>query len=299
MPSHCRRGFTLVELLVVIAIIGVLIALLLPAVQKAREAANRSSCQNNLKQIGIALHGYHDQNGSFPPAYLYVEPEGGELPWHTAPGWGWGTLIRSHLEKGTLNVDLKTSIGDPVNEAVRTTVIRTYICPSDRETGIYIVYDLFGNELVHAASTSYAACYGCGLEIGERAGTGNGIFFRNSKIRAADITDGLSNTLAIGERGSFFARTPWTGAINSGTVQTTPGAPVYGNIIEEAPVQAFASTNGTTPLNDPESNPYLFFSPHSNTVMFAFADGSVRPIVTSTSPATLRVMATRSEGEVE
>src|SRR5438045_3222233 len=92
----CRRGFTLIELLVVIAIIGVLIALLLPAVQAAREAARKVQCRNNLKQVGIALHNYHDTQGTFPMGYVaWPDPD----PEHTAPGWGWAALILPQMEQ--------------------------------------------------------------------------------------------------------------------------------------------------------------------------------------------------------
>ena len=153
-------------------------------------------------------------------------------------------------------------------------------------------------DVVQAATTSYAGCYGYGFEIGERPEFGTGIFFRNSNIRVADITDGLSNTLAIGERGALFVRTPWAGAVNGGTVRISPDAPVNGNRVEEAPVEAMASIDGWTRLNDPDSNPYLFFSPHGNVVHFLFADGAVHPLGTETNLTTLRALATRAADEV-
>jgi hypothetical protein len=152
-------------------------------------------------------------------------------------------------------------------------------------------------DLVEAATNSYAANYGYGFDIGEAPAWGNGVFYRNSKTRIKDITDGTSTTLAIGERGALLVRTPWAGAINGGTVTTTPGAPVNGNMMEEAPVQVMASANGSTPLNHPNSNPYLFFSPHSNIVIFAFADGSVQPLASTVNPSILAALATRSGSE--
>jgi prepilin-type N-terminal cleavage/methylation domain-containing protein/prepilin-type processing-associated H-X9-DG protein len=297
--SGNRRGFTLIELLVVMAIIGVLVSLLVPAIQRVREAARRAQCLNHLKQIGLALQNYHQAQGSFPPAYQFVMPEEGAPPWDTAPGWGWGTFLLPFLDQEPLfrQIDLSVPIEESIHATVRTTPLRVFTCPTDRETGTYMLKKISMKDLVEAATNSYAANYGYGHDIGESPSYGTGIFCRNSKTRIAEVTDGVSTTLAIGERGAFFVRTPWAGAINGGTVSITPGAPVNSNIMEEAPVQVMASANGTTPLNDTDSSPYLFFSPHSNIVNFAFADGSVRGIATSMSPMILAALATRGGAE--
>jgi prepilin-type N-terminal cleavage/methylation domain-containing protein len=303
MVSRRRRGFTLIELLVVIAIIGILVGLLLPAVQKVREAANRTSCENNLKQLGLALHSYHHVNDCFPSAYLFTPKSKGGVPHgvDTAPGWGWGSLLLPYLEQDPLfrRIDLTTPIEDDRNADVRTTILRVFLCPSDRNTGIFMVQDPADMDIARAATTSYAANYGTGDEIGEYPDAGDGLFFRNSKVRMAEVTDGLSNTLAIGERGSIFVQTPWVGAISNGMVKTVPDAPIEVAHKEEAPVMVMASMNSVSrkTLNAANSDPYCFFSPHENVVQFAFADGSVHPLSKSVSYPVLHALATRAGSE--
>src|SRR5688572_8489446 len=126
MFRTARRGFTLVELLVVIAIIGVLVALLLPAIQAAREAARASQCRNHLKQVGLALHQYHDTMGRLPPGWVANQPEG-------VPGWGWSAALLPYLEQGNLDANLKRHlpIADTVNQQARETVLPILLCGSD------------------------------------------------------------------------------------------------------------------------------------------------------------------------
>ena len=298
MDSGRRRAFTLIELLVVIAIIGVLIALLLPAIQKVRDAANRAGCLNNLKQIGLALHHYHDAQGSFPPAYVRIF-EGPQPDQTTAPGWGWASFLLPFLEQEPLarQIDRTVRVEDSRYDRLRITLLRVFVCPSDRSTGVFMVQTLFDDDLALAATNSYAASYGTGGEIGEQPFSGNGAMCANSQVAIKDITDGTSSTLAVGERAALFVRTPWAGALSNGSVRTTPGAPVYHTALEEAPVQVMAGpTNGIT-LNDPNSTPYCFFGPHPNQVLFTFADGSARPLRTSTPFAVLEALATRAGGE--
>jgi prepilin-type N-terminal cleavage/methylation domain-containing protein/prepilin-type processing-associated H-X9-DG protein len=288
-----RVGFTLVELLVVLAIIGTLVGLLLPAVQRAREAANRVSCGNNLKQIGLALHGYHDSKGSFPAGYLCrVQAD----PVKTSPGWGWASLLLPYLEQESLyrQINLDVPVEDPTHAAVRTTVLGVFICPSDYHTGVFDV-PVSGGAPVQAATNSYAASFGT-KEIDDDPGGGDGMFFRNSRVRFTDVADGTSNTLAVGERPALFTQTPWAGAANGGTARVTPGAPTTSTGVEAAPVLALAHT-GSHSVAAADADPDDFFTPHAGAALFLFADGSVRPVKKDVPQAVLRALSTRAGGE--
>ncbi len=315
-----RRAFTLIELLVVIAIIAVLLGLLLPAVQKVREAASRLRCQNNLKQIGIAIHLYSDSYGTFCPGYIYdgsaaaPKPPGGGIqpqridrfpprppgqpPQPNGPGWGWAYFLLPYLEQGNLKQQVNFSL--PVeavsNLGPRTTLLTVYTCPSDLSTGVFTVESEGNAPMATAATNSYAACFGTGILLGTQPDKGNGVFYRNSNIAFADISDGTSNTLFIGERGAILAQGPWAGVMTGGTIRTTPGAPVYSSIIEPAPAMVLARVGPHT-LNSPNSEPYDFFAPHDQLVQFLFGDGSVHALNMGTDLAVLQAMATRAGGE--
>src|SRR3954471_23128708 len=194
MSRRRRPAFTLIELLVVIAIIGILIGLLLPAVQKVRESAARTQCSNNLKQLGLACHSYHDVSQAFPPGYMATAaaPD-------TTPGWGWGTLILPHLEQG--NVFNQLNLSQPLQtQAGVGTVLKVFVCPSDNPpTSSFPLTDAGGATVCLAGPSSYAATVGDDASEVD-AVTGNGIFYRNSRVRVTDITDGASTTTMLGDR---------------------------------------------------------------------------------------------------
>ena len=293
------RGFTLVELLVVLAIIGILVALLLPAVQSAREAARATHCKNNLKQIGIALHLYHDALETFPSGYIWdgtgqptfigggsgggggVQRFDAGLPtvviYPNRPGWSWAALMLPFIEQTTVSekIDFGVAVEAPASATIRTLPMRHLVCPSDTNTGRFTVLDELNAPLADGYSNSYTACYGKFGQINTQPHVGNGLFQRNSRNRTGDVLDGLSNTLAVGERGAILAKAPWVGVMTGGTCRTTPGAPVYLSSVQQAPVMAMARM-GNRSLNSPFCEPYDFFSAHRQIVYFVLADGSVQ-----------------------
>lgn len=295
-----RRGFTLLELLVVMGIIGVLMGLLLPAVQRVREAANQSRCRNNLRQIGLAMQMFQHAKGHLPPGYLF-DPEVPPLPdtvINVYPGWGWSAYLLPHLEQSNLAemIDWSLAVEDKNLDELRLTPVPSFICGSDTGAGTMTVYSQTNIPICEAATTSYAACYGYGGPIGEFPTLGNGLFFRNSRIRNSQITDGLSTTVAVGERAGLFCQAPWAGAANNGTIRNNPNSPGFIFFIEEAPVMVMARFSNY-PLNHVYATPYDFYSSHPVAAPFLFADGSVRNLRYTLSIPVLESLATRAGGE--
>jgi prepilin-type N-terminal cleavage/methylation domain-containing protein/prepilin-type processing-associated H-X9-DG protein len=303
-----RKAFTLIELLVVIAIIGILIGLLLPAVQKVRDAAARLQCTNNLKQIGLAMMNYESTYRMFPSGYLDnlsinpMNPAATSNP-DPAIGWGWGTLILPYLEQEPLFKSINVnSIAMNNNSAgavaFRKTVIKGFLCPSD-DTGLN-TFTTNGYEL---AKCSYAGMNGQAELADFDTAFGAGMLLRGRGVSISEVTDGLSNTLFVGERSSKSAKQA-IGMLPG--VCTWVGALPGGDLDGESPALYILGHTGditdphkpNTPQPDGFYHAEDFTSKHSGGVNFLFGDGSVRFITDSINGQTWAKLGTRAGGEV-
>jgi prepilin-type N-terminal cleavage/methylation domain-containing protein len=293
---RARTAFTLIELLVVIAIIGILMALLLPAVQSVREAARRTQCKNNLRQIALAAHSYESAFERLPSGWMGDSAT-------DLPGWGWGCRLLPYMEQNNLYdlVDFNLAIDDPYHAMVVSASIPTFMCPTDPAPESIDVVPTVGNgglpppsmmagppvTLMSSPTASFvtqranfSGVFGT-FEIEDDPDHGDGVFYRNSKTRFAEIRDGLSNTLILGERTNDYGGITWLGVINT---LDEPMSRVVG-LADHAP----NAVGGH--MDD-------FRSFHPLGANFAAADGSVHLINEEIDLAIYQAAATRHGGEI-
>ncbi len=330
-----RRGFTLIELLVVIAIIGVLISLLLPAVQSAREAARRVQCTNNLKQLGLALHSYHDSAGRFPFGGIVLAANHPYvLSGFTRQGhFRWSTLaqLTPFLEKSTVfnAINLALPILDgasvimPQNSTTNNTIVAEFLCPSDSR----------GRCLPDYAASNYMASTGDGVRgngfgvANPAFGEPNGVFFFNSSVSLAQVTDGTGYTAFVSE--SLIGDGSASGTRSSPVdpamvaVQVSGGSPVY-TPLSDAECAAASSTfyrrNSAWVQGSYQHALYSHYltpnsktldcyrqqyhgwkaprSRHAGGVNVLFGDGTVRFVKDTVSPPTWRALGSKDGGEI-
>jgi prepilin-type N-terminal cleavage/methylation domain-containing protein/prepilin-type processing-associated H-X9-DG protein len=291
-----RLAFTLIELLVVIAIIAILIALLVPAVQKVREAAAMTQCKNNLKQIGIALHNYHDRVKAFPPGYtdtgLWPNDDVG-------PGWGWAAFLLADIEQANLEtqINLNLNVGSSMVPipAVRARFLPVFWCPSDQLRGsdTFTVTDGGANTWT-LAQASYVACNGNDGVDDNTTPPHTGAFIRAmTGFRSTDITDGLSNTFFVGERCTTMSLATWAGAVTNAEVPSvrSPGD------FSGASALVLGHCGPHLPNDHIVTDADAMSSAHSDGVQFLFGDGSVRVIHDNISQTAYDACATRAAGE--
>jgi prepilin-type N-terminal cleavage/methylation domain-containing protein/prepilin-type processing-associated H-X9-DG protein len=313
-PLQGRRAFTLIELLVVIAIIAVLIGLLLPAVQKVREAANRMKCSNNLKQVMLALHNYHGSFGQFPPGQYNSIGQDAPAPRYYYNRGCFLHKLLPYVEQQALYTQLDSWVNsqtgiyyicDQAPISFRQAIIPTYYCPSDPISPKTQTVPSYSQQGFHV---NYVGCAGSTFfnPVGDPNGKLlNGMLYPFSAIRFTDVTDGTSNTLMLGEiivvpdkdppqqhdlRGRY--NNTWQGNILFSTLYP-PNTPVgdrsnYCNSFPRAPCQELSATNVVQSAR----------SYHPGGVNFALADGSVRFISDTVVATSYLALGTRAGNEV-
>jgi prepilin-type N-terminal cleavage/methylation domain-containing protein len=298
-----RRGFTLIELLVVIAIIAILIALLLPAVQQAREAARRTQCKNNLKQIGLALHNYHDVFNTFPPGYVTKQLCNSTAVWSACnigevSMYSWGAFILPYVDQAPLsnalnvgNIWLDQNLANAATRPSLQLGMPAFVCASDpgpvlndfvAASDRYDFRITVGTTNYQIARSNYVMMANAWDSTTPHVypvqyGPAHGIGFANSKINFKDMTDGSSNTIAVGERAYIYKNANKVGAATvigfsgSNNVQD----PSYGQ--KGNSMAAVGLTyNGINALVGGEHDVRGFSSNHVGGAHFVMGDGAVR-----------------------
>jgi prepilin-type N-terminal cleavage/methylation domain-containing protein len=347
-----RNGFTLIELLVVIAVIGLLVALLLPAVQQGREAARRTQCRNHLKQLGLALHNYHDVYKLFPAGYYSFPTRDGTGPgwaridpvtWDAAPGWGWGTMLLPYLDQGNISSQLQPEnpIWTPSYADAIATSLPVFLCPTATGgDGHFAVRNAAGDPLTiagrrielgrshYVASHGQESCWGdCGAARtgivftniytgatttvtidGDVSRVADGPFYRNSRTKFRDITDGTSSTIFLGEHSSRLSEKTWVGVIPGAfthpeftTPENGPDAAATLTLVHAGPSGGELDITGFPiihPVNFPTFHVGQMYSEHQGGGHVCMGDGSVRFLSELIDLITFAELSSMNEREV-
>ena len=282
MNKRTKNGFTLVELLVVIAIIGILIALLLPAVQAAREAARRTQCSNNVKQIGLALQNYHGSYRRFPQGTHYGNGQ--------TIGWAWSAVILPYMEQETAGslIDWERSYADPVNANATRSLIPCYQCPSAPENKVgSCCKNIPGEEDTGETNYTGIATHEGGYLYSKT--NGSGVLYPDSMVRIRDITDGTSHTFAISEV-DLDQNDPWkkNAAYCPGENCSIGRYWAEGNIVTTFYGINYEEVDMVTPA---------IYSHHPDGAQFGFCDGHVSFLNRDVEQRVLDMLTTRAGGE--
>lgn len=298
-----RGAFTIVETTIVVGIMALLVALILPAIQKAREAARRAQCQCHLKQLALALQNYNSAWSVFPPGYVSemrpVADGPGEI--EIGRGWAWAPLVLPFLEDATLYnaINFDRPIASSESWTVRTAALGFFVCPSEGRRGPANFHATSVSGLpADLAPTSYVGCGG--TIVDPPADGGDGVFGRNVARKLGDVTDGTSNTILLGERSRDLADASWIGVIPGAVHATEPSWPVRSSGHSCAMVLGFTDPSHASPrgLNSMQAGHAAFRGPHPGGANFAMVDGSVRLLKDSLEPARFCALATHAGGEV-
>lgn len=283
MPSGPQRRNVIVAIVILLLLVG----LLAPSIMAMQDLANRAKCTNNLKQLGLGAHAYNDVAKRFPPGFV-TTPTG---PNDWGPGWAWGSLLISYLEASDhhTRTERNRPVEAPENEYSRTLPFRFFRCPAGSSP---VTFTLYRRDplapICEIAASNYVGV--CGTT--EPHVEGDGVLFRDSKVKFDDITDGMSNTLLVGERSFRTGESTWVGAVSGAGHVAPPGSGFPPDVRDSASF-VLGTVGGMTSATTPTQANH-FSSNHRDGVNFLMCDGSVRVLNRNVSGSVLSALATRA-----